>query len=205
MSTEVGADQPAGDLLGRPVRLELLGDQRLQPQIRREQAGLRPLGVAPGPVIGPHRSIAPPATVTPDLPADRGRRATEPAGDPADGLAVSQPARDLLALGQCERPRRSRPLRRHDPAAGLDDPVDGSGVSAQRSPELAERLTLLPASPHVLLLGEGQSWATHLGHAFTSGDNTDVTALHSPVELTLLCFANSIAVVFKSQAQRSNS
>ena len=113
----VGPLQPPGDLLRRPVVPELCRPRAPQVRVRGELTRLGAQRSTPGLPIRGLGPVGTRAAVASDLATDRRGRATQPAGDLAQRLAVHQAARDLLALRHRQRQPGASSRRRLDAAA----------------------------------------------------------------------------------------
>src|SRR5215212_7425320 len=94
--------EPAGDLLGRPVRFELRCHQVSQAILNCEQAPFRTPSTLRGTLRGPLLGLLSPIVSAPAvaiyLPAHRGDWPAQPSGDRTKGFSGSEPAGDLLPL-----------------------------------------------------------------------------------------------------------
>src|SRR4029077_241025 len=105
--------KPSGNLLRRPLQLQLLGDQAGQLRISGQVAWLWPERSIPCPLIRSVRSIAPRQRgVAGDLSADGRGRSSEASRDVADPLVSPPPPRDLLTLGESQGEPRAATLSR---------------------------------------------------------------------------------------------
>src|SRR4051794_29576890 len=141
--------QPAGDLLRRPVLLELRRDQVAQDPVAGELARLRPPRPLPGTPIGLGSAVATAAAVSVELARDRRGRAAETGRDPSRRLARRDAARDLLPLLQRQHEPTPPPLAGRHAAVLTDRAVNRAGRSIERPANLTDRLASLPPLPEL--------------------------------------------------------
>lgn len=113
----VRATEPPGNLLGRPLRLQPVCNNRSQMPMRLELARLGTQGTIPGTLVRCRRPVAALSAVGLSLAADRRGRASQSGGDRPQRGACRKPTRYLLALRQAQR--RSRPPARRRPDAAV--------------------------------------------------------------------------------------
>ena len=129
------------DLLGRPVFAQAGGHVRAQCRVHGKQAPLRTPGSPPRAIVGVHRTVLSPAPVAVDLTAHRRRRTPKRACDPPHRITASEPARNLFALEQGQRPRATPSRWRDVPTSLPDHREDRAGRMPDRPSDLAERLS----------------------------------------------------------------
>ena len=153
--TGIRALQPAGNLLGRPVLLELAGDDPPQRLMHCQLAPLRTQCPVPrSPVRGRGAVVLVP-TVAPQLAAHRRRGTAEIGCDRTQRHSPCQASGYLLPLRQAQHAHRTSSRRRPDPAGRLEMRKDRRRVSAERAPNQLERLASLPAIPDLRALSCG--------------------------------------------------
>jgi hypothetical protein len=145
----IAALEPTGDLLGRPVPLELPCHRPAQARITRQLTCLRPPRHHPSPFIGACRTIASRPAVALDLAADRRRRTTQTAGNRPQRLSDRNPSGDLLSLGQRQRQPGTRPFYGADPASRPQVIEYARGRLAQDPADRLQSFALLPAIPQL--------------------------------------------------------
>jgi len=160
----VGGAQPAGDLRRGPVLSELARDQPGHPWPLGQSAPFRAQRPVPRGRVRGLSAVSLPAAVTPDLPADSGRRPPQPGRDHPNRLTDRHPTGDLLPFRRAQRKPGPAPRHRRDPAPGGDHMVNRAGHLPQRPPDLRQRLALTPAPLQLLLLLTRHTRPTHSRH-----------------------------------------
>lgn len=135
---QIGPLEPAGDLFWRPVPRQLAGHYTLEPAIERESTECRTTGAIPGGLIRPVRTISLLIGVSRDLTADGRRRTIERPGNLTQRRAGSEAPRDLLALGQRERPNGAMARWRRNSAVETQQPENRSREFAYRTANVAQ-------------------------------------------------------------------
>jgi hypothetical protein len=98
--------------------------------------------------------------------------------------AASNSSRDIFSLRQCKRERRAPPRGRSHPAVLRQHKLNRDMVLAEDSSNLMQRLSRLPAAPHVVPLHIGQLYPSALRHKHhLIGNDLYQMVLHRPVEL----------------------
>ncbi len=141
--------EPTGNLLRRPLLLQLGGHQGLQFGPLRKQAELGAACAPHRPLLSPQRAITLPSAAMGDLAAHRRGAASQAARDRAKGLPRDKAPRDLLALRHLQRRGSLTTLTRSDPAAGAESVEHIRRRALQRPTNLRQRLAALPARPQL--------------------------------------------------------
>ena len=141
--------QPAGNLLRRPVQNQFTRNDVPQLQVDGKKAALGPQGRLPGFAVRLTGSILRTATMTCDLSAHGRYRSLQTFGNLTHRRTGSQPARDFLALTQREREERTPPDGRSNPTVTRHQTTNGGMFFAKSAPDLMQRLSCLPTTPHV--------------------------------------------------------
>src|SRR6266481_58144 len=144
--------QPSGNLLRRPVQNQFTRNKLLQLPMDGKKAPLGPQGRLPGFRIRFVGSIHRTATMTRDFPAHGRHRSVQVFGNLTYRRTRNDPSRDLLALTQREREERAAPDRRNKPTVTRHQTTNGRMLLAEGAPDLMQRLSRLPTTPHVALL-----------------------------------------------------
>src|SRR5271167_184216 len=144
--------QPSGDLFRRPLQQQFTRNDLLQLLLESKKAGFRPQSRLPGLLIRFTRSIFRTATMTSNFPAHRRRRALQKLGYLAHRRTGSDPARDVLSLRQCKCQQRAAPDCRNKPTLERHHTANRRMTLVERTPNLMQRLSRLPATPQVALL-----------------------------------------------------
>src|SRR5579859_6865629 len=144
----VGVLEPAGNLLWRPLQLELARNQLRQCPIARQFTELRPQSPVPGRLVGTTGSIAFRPAIAPNLPAYRRRCALEQRRDRPDRASLNHATRDLLTLGQGQRRIAAVPLAGAYPTRLTQNASYRWVVSIKQLGDLVNRVALAPALPH---------------------------------------------------------
>jgi hypothetical protein len=108
--------QPSGNLLRGPVQKQFTRNQLPQRAVTSQQTGLGPPGRLPGLLIGIVGSIRRSPAMAGDLPAHRRGRTLQTSGDCTERRSASDPAGDILSLGQRECSQRTPTGGRSNPA-----------------------------------------------------------------------------------------
>src|ERR1019366_2781049 len=114
-----------------------------------EQAHLGSQGGLPRLVIGFTGSILSSPAMAGHLPAHPPGSSLETFGYRTNRRTGSDPSRDVLSLGQCECERRAATGGRNNPTALRQHKLNRHVVLAKSAPNLVQRLSRLPAAPHV--------------------------------------------------------
>ena len=151
----MGLSKPTGDLLRRPLQLQLVRHAYRQCGMQSQLTSLGPMRPVPRRLVGMACAVPFGAAVTTDLPTDRRRRPAQRRCNRADRMAGNQRPRHVFALGQAQGPDRPTPSRRPDATRLSQDPADRRVVPVKQPGDLVQRLALLPAIPHQGLLAVG--------------------------------------------------
>jgi hypothetical protein len=141
--TKQARQQPA-DLLRAPAAFEVVGHDRPELAIAPELPAPVADPAAVSPTLGPVQVIraGPGIPVPPDLPADRGRRATESGGNRTDAETPDQLVRDRDPLGLRQIPRRHRVSGTGD--GGVHPHLAGAGRDRPAVPPAVTGLAVDP-------------------------------------------------------------
>src|ERR1700720_2043380 len=94
-----------------------------------------------------------------NLSADCRGRATQTLCDDPHRVTAGDSARDVFALGQCKRPRRTATSGRRNSTVTGQNEVNNYVILTQSTANLIQRLTGLPALPQLgFLLRRKPSW-----------------------------------------------
>src|SRR5271167_205668 len=144
--------QPSGDLFRRPLQHQFTRNHLLQLLMESKKAGFRPQSRLPGLLIRFTRSIFRTATMTSNFPAHRRRRALQKLGYLTNRRTRSDPSTDILSFRQCECQQRAAPDCRNKPTLERHHTANRRMTLVERTPNLMQRLSRLPATPQVALL-----------------------------------------------------
>ena len=144
--------QPACDLLGRPVELQLSNNSLPQRAMHRQLARLRAQRLLPRELVSRCSPVATYPTIAIDLSADRRCGAGQHPRYCPDRLALHNASRYLLAFRHRQRQTGSASGRRHDPAAGPQMRKNAGGRLAKGATDRLQAFTLLPALPKLRAL-----------------------------------------------------
>lgn len=134
-------EQPAGDLLRRPLQRQLRLHVGGQSRGAIEHRRLRTCRQLLSSLLGLPRPIAVPATVVVDLPGDRARMPIEPRRNLTERVAPLEPAADLFPLRRRQVTRRTILTTRAGHPLSLNEPDDRPRGYPDRSRHFAITLT----------------------------------------------------------------